>query len=57
MNIAVRDVLGDHFVMWRALHGDGPVGEWLCQCGLTFGFSDSAIDHVAREVTAVLAAS
>ena len=50
----VREALADHFVMWRN-HGArlGPSGEWFCACGKKFGFSDTAIDHIAVQVTRV----
>lgn len=51
----IRAALADHFIMWHELDDlAGPSGEWRCQCGLKFGFSDSAIDHVAREVIRIL---
>lgn len=53
---ALTDVLDEHFVMWHDLDGDGPPGEWRCACGLKFGFSHSAVDHVAEQITAHLAA-
>jgi hypothetical protein len=37
---AFHEFLADHFIMWRDL-------ERFCSCGLKFGFSDSAIHHVA----------
>lgn len=51
----VREALADHFVMWHDMgEADQPPGEWRCACGLKFGFSDSAIDHVAEQVQSVL---
>lgn len=50
---ALREVVAGHFVMWRNLNDlAGPSGEWFCECGLQFGFSDNAIDH---QTSAVLA--
>lgn len=52
---AVRNALSDHFVMWTPSTVEGgPAGDWICQCGLEFGFSDTAIDHVAEEVERVI---
>lgn len=48
----IYDGLREHFVMWRDLTGDGPPGEWFCSCGLKFGFSDTAIRHVAGVLAA-----
>jgi hypothetical protein len=48
----VAAVLAAHFIMWRGLDGGGPAGEWFCHCGLKFGFSDSAIKHVAAALAA-----
>lgn len=53
---SIRAVLASHFVMWRDLNDlAGPSGEWFCECGETFGFSDSAIDHVAAFLAAHVA--
>lgn len=59
---SIREALGEHFVMWHPLAQNGapltwtsagPPGEWRCACGLKFGFSDSAIDHVAEVIAAL----
>lgn len=49
---AIHSVLSVHFVMWHDMEGP-PGGEWRCQCGLKFGFSDSAIAHQAEMVAAL----
>lgn len=54
VDIAARDVLAAHFVMWHEMPDAAPFGEWRCACGAKFGFSDSAIDHQAAEVSAWL---
>lgn len=58
----LAEVLREHFVMWHDLPKPlsttlpTPPGEWRCQCGLKFGFSDSAIDHQADALADLLAA-
>lgn len=50
-----RRVLSEHFVMWTELDGtDTPPGEWRCQCGAKFGFSDTAIAHQAERIASEL---
>lgn len=45
----LRETLAAHFIMWHDV--DGRIGgEWRCACGLKFGFSDTAIDHIAHQV-------
>lgn len=53
---SIEDVLAAHFIMWHDFDDTGrPKGEWVCQCGAKFGFSDSAIAHVADAIRAHLA--
>lgn len=51
-NDRIRKVVADHFVMWQ--EGTKPrgltPGAWVCACGLRFGFSDTAIDHVTEKI-------
>lgn len=51
----VARVLAEHFVMWNEVASRAPSGDWVCHCGLKFGFSDSAIAHVAAKVAEALA--
>lgn len=48
----VRETLAEHFVMWHDVEGRAG-GEWRCACGKKFGFSDTAIDHVAEQVVPI----
>lgn len=49
---AVREVLASHFIMWHERPEGRPLGEWVCDCGKKFGFSDSAIDHQTEALIA-----
>jgi hypothetical protein len=46
-------VLDQHFIMWRDMtQPGGPPGEWFCSCGAKFGFSHTAVAHVAAALLA-----
>lgn len=49
----IAGVLDRHFIMWRDLTDeDSPPGEWFCSCDAKFGFSYTAIRHVAAQLLA-----